>query len=134
MFHFVDILWWDLFGHDNLKNKCYLIKYLRCFDNSIIFRHVGERVRMDLQRKQSLPANKLATLMTKFDEVKSSGNMMPTATLAMGTIEGKYSLYFCFQQNVPSCMIDSEYVSCVNSSCFITSLMQCSHSYTNLDY
>ena len=47
---------------------------------------------MDLQRKQSLPANKLATLMTKFDEVKSSGNMMPTATLAMGTMEGEFLL------------------------------------------
>jgi len=53
-----------------------------------IYRHVGEKVRMDLQRKQSLPANKLATLMAKFDEVKTSGNMMPTATLAMGTMEG----------------------------------------------
>ena len=50
---------------------------------------MGEKVRMDLQRKQSLPANKLATLMAKFDEVKTSGNMMPTATLAMGTMEGK---------------------------------------------
>jgi len=54
-----------------------------------IYRHVGERVRVDLQRKQSLPSNKLATLMTKFDEVRTSGNMMPTATLAMGTIEGR---------------------------------------------
>ena len=44
---------------------------------------------MDLQRKQNLPANKLATLMAKFDEVKTSGNMMPTATLALGTMEGR---------------------------------------------
>ena len=44
---------------------------------------------MDLQRKQNLPANKLANLMAKFDEVKNGGNMMPTATLAMGTMEGK---------------------------------------------
>jgi len=54
-----------------------------------IYRHVGERVRVDLQRKQSLPSNKLANLMTKFDEVRTSGNMMPTATLAIGTIEGR---------------------------------------------
>ena len=44
---------------------------------------------MDLQRKQNLPSNKLATLMTKFDDVRTSGNMMPTATLAIGTMEGK---------------------------------------------
>jgi len=54
-----------------------------------IYRHVGERVRLDLQRKQSLPSNKLANLMTKFDDVRTSGNMMPTATLAIGTIEGR---------------------------------------------
>ena len=53
------------------------------------FRHVGEKVRMDLQRKQNLPSNKLATLMSKFDEMKTSGRMMPTATLATGTLEGR---------------------------------------------
>ena len=58
-------------------------------NGSLSYRHVGERVRVDLQRKQSLPSNKLANLMTKFDEVRTSGNMMPTATLAIGTIEGK---------------------------------------------
>ena len=57
--------------------------------NLIYCRHVGEKVRMDLQRKQNLPANKLANLMAKFDDVKNGGNMMPTATLAMGTMEGK---------------------------------------------
>ena len=50
---------------------------------------------MDLQRKQNLPANKLANLMAKFDEVKNGGNMMPTATLAMGTMEGKNSDVTC---------------------------------------
>ena len=44
---------------------------------------------MDLQRKQNLPSNKLATLMGKFDEMKTSGRMMPTATLAVGTMEGR---------------------------------------------
>ena len=44
---------------------------------------------MDLQRKQNLPSNKLATLMAKFDEMKTSGRMMPTATLAVGTMEGR---------------------------------------------
>ena len=46
---------------------------------------------MDLQRKQSLPSNKLATVMAKFDEMKTSGRMMPTATLAVGTMEGRRS-------------------------------------------
>jgi len=54
-----------------------------------IYRHVGERVRADLQRKQNIPSNKLATLMVKFDEVRTGGNMMPTATLAVGTTEGR---------------------------------------------
>ena len=51
-----------------------------------MFRHVGEKVRIDLQRKQSLPANKLATLMAKFDEVKERGDMMPTAS-----VDGEFS-------------------------------------------
>lgn len=42
---------------------------------------------MDLQKKQQLPSNKLATLMARFDDVKASGSMMPTATLAIGTME-----------------------------------------------
>merc|ERR1719509_332998 len=54
-----------------------------------IYRHVGERVRMDLQKKQNIPSNKLAMIMSKFDEVRTSGNMMPTATLAVGTTEGR---------------------------------------------
>merc|ERR1719507_218167 len=54
-----------------------------------IYRHVGERVRADLQRKQNIPSNKLASLMVKFDEVRTGGNMMPTATLAVGTTEGR---------------------------------------------
>ena len=29
--------------------------------------------------------------MVKFDEVRTGGNMMPTATLAVGTTEGKIS-------------------------------------------
>ena len=31
------------------------------------------------------------SLMVKFDEVRTGGNMMPTATLAVGTTEGKIS-------------------------------------------
>ena len=50
-----------------------------------IYRHVGEKVRMDLQRRGNLPANKTNALMARFDEVRAAGNMMPTATLATGT-------------------------------------------------
>ena len=41
---------------------------------------MGEKVRIDLQRKQNMPANKLASLMEKFDAVKESGDMLPTAS------------------------------------------------------
>jgi len=53
-----------------------------------IYRHVGEKVRMDLQRRGNLPANKTNALMARFDEVRAAGNMMPTATLATGTTDG----------------------------------------------
>ena len=72
---------------------------------SPISRHVGEPVRRDLQRKQSqygLPSNKLATLMGKFDEMKTSGRMMPTATLAVGTMEGRRNITNAVPQCLPS--------------------------------
>ena len=37
----------------------------------------------------NIPANTLAVLMARFDEVKNSGDMMPTATLALGTTDGR---------------------------------------------
>ena len=46
-----------------------------------IYRHVGEKVRMDLQRRGTLPPNKASLLMAKFDEVRATGGMMPTAAL-----------------------------------------------------
>ncbi|GAB1609449.1 CLIP-associating protein 1-B-like isoform X4 [Argonauta hians] len=46
-----------------------------------IYRHVGERVRYDLAKKE-LPAGKLNQLNQKFDEIKKSGNMLPTADVA----------------------------------------------------
>ncbi|XP_050407355.1 CLIP-associating protein 1-A isoform X4 [Patella vulgata] len=46
-----------------------------------IYRHVGERVRIDLGRK-TIPPQRLKQLFTRFDEVKSSGNMLPTADIA----------------------------------------------------
>lgn len=46
-----------------------------------IYRHVGERVRCDLARKD-LPPGKLTQLNQRFDDVKKSGNMLPTADVA----------------------------------------------------
>ncbi|KAM6984968.1 CLIP-associating protein 1a [Aplochiton taeniatus] len=44
-----------------------------------IYRHVGERVRMDLSKK-GLPQSRLNVIFSKFDEVQRSGNMMPSST------------------------------------------------------
>lgn len=43
-----------------------------------IYKHVGDRLRQDL-RKKELPAQKLAILELKFDEVKADGLLMPSA-------------------------------------------------------
>ena len=54
-----------------------------------IYRHVGEKVRADLQKRGNLPANKTALLMSKFDDMRASGDMMLTATMAVGTTDGR---------------------------------------------
>ncbi|XP_061923757.1 CLIP-associating protein 1a isoform X6 [Entelurus aequoreus] len=43
-----------------------------------IYRHVGERVRMDLSKK-GLPQSRLNVIFSKFDEVQRSGNMNPSS-------------------------------------------------------
>ncbi|XP_064409179.1 CLIP-associating protein 2 isoform X3 [Latimeria chalumnae] len=40
-----------------------------------IYRHVGDKVRADLNRR-GIPASRLQTIFTKFDEVRNSGNMI----------------------------------------------------------
>ncbi|CAH1773834.1 unnamed protein product [Owenia fusiformis] len=47
-----------------------------------IYRHVGERVRNDLSKKE-ISASKLKILFERFDQVKRSGDMLPTADLAL---------------------------------------------------
>merc|ERR1712223_817655 len=47
-----------------------------------IYRHIGDRVRVDLQKKHHIPPAKISVLMSKFDAMRASGDMMPTA---MGT-------------------------------------------------
>lgn len=39
-----------------------------------VYKHVGERLRIDLQKKYSIPHNKLPQLMAKFDEIKASSD------------------------------------------------------------
>ncbi|KAM9709585.1 LOW QUALITY PROTEIN: CLIP-associating protein 1a [Menidia menidia] len=43
-----------------------------------IYRHVGERVRLDLSKK-GLPQSRLNVIFSKFDEVQRSGNMIPSS-------------------------------------------------------
>ncbi|KAK9504374.1 hypothetical protein O3M35_010721 [Rhynocoris fuscipes] len=44
-----------------------------------VYRHVGERLRIDLIKKHNLPPTKLPILMAKFDEIKEAGDFFPTA-------------------------------------------------------
>ncbi|KAH9492417.1 hypothetical protein Btru_051059 [Bulinus truncatus] len=48
-----------------------------------IYRHVGEKVRMDL-KKLGLSQQRMNMLNTKFEELKISGNMLPTADIVGG--------------------------------------------------
>ncbi|KAI5634701.1 CLIP-associating protein [Phthorimaea operculella] len=44
-----------------------------------MYRHVGERLRSDLKKKELVPAAKLQILEAKFDEAREAGLMLPTA-------------------------------------------------------
>ncbi|VEN50081.1 unnamed protein product, partial [Callosobruchus maculatus] len=44
-----------------------------------LYRHVGERLRIDLQRKQLVPASKWPALNARFDEAKLADDLLPTA-------------------------------------------------------
>ncbi|XP_064075639.1 CLIP-associating protein isoform X3 [Vanessa tameamea] len=45
-----------------------------------VYRHVGERLRQDLKKKELVPAQKLAILEQKFDEAREAGLLLPSAT------------------------------------------------------
>ncbi|XP_045128218.1 CLIP-associating protein 1-like isoform X8 [Portunus trituberculatus] len=53
------------------------------------YKHYGERLRIDLSKKHNVPPSKLPALMTRFDEVRDTGLMLPSATTASGYTEGK---------------------------------------------
>ncbi|CAH0716796.1 unnamed protein product, partial [Brenthis ino] len=44
-----------------------------------VYRHVGERLRQDLKKKELVPAAKLALLEQKFDEAREAGLLLPSA-------------------------------------------------------
>lgn len=56
-----------------------------------LYKHVGERLRKDLQKKNLIPPTRLPALLARFDEVKQAGELLPTASTAM---ERKYCLIF----------------------------------------
>ncbi|XP_069183085.1 CLIP-associating protein 1-B isoform X33 [Procambarus clarkii] len=62
-----------------------------CAFNTLVecYKHYGERLRADLTKKHNIPPAKLPGLMTRFDDIRDTGLMLPTATTATGTIEGK---------------------------------------------
>ncbi|XP_032456680.1 CLIP-associating protein 1 isoform X12 [Nasonia vitripennis] len=47
-----------------------------------IYRHVGDRLRVDLQKKLNVPQAKLAQLLEKFDQLRAAGDMLPQARSA----------------------------------------------------
>ncbi|XP_053408715.1 CLIP-associating protein 1-like isoform X9 [Mercenaria mercenaria] len=49
-----------------------------------IYRHVGEKVRNDLTKRSNIAPQRLNQVYAKFDEVKTSGNMLATADLGPG--------------------------------------------------
>lgn len=44
-----------------------------------IYRHVGERLRQDLNKKHPVPPSKLPALMSRFDEIREEGGLLPSA-------------------------------------------------------
>ncbi|KAF3428042.1 hypothetical protein E2986_12615 [Frieseomelitta varia] len=51
-----------------------------------IYRHVGERLRVDLQRKHNVPQAKLLLLIEKFDQLKAAGDLLPLAMSSDGDL------------------------------------------------
>lgn len=44
-----------------------------------LYKHVGEKLRVDIQKKYTIPQGKMTDLMNKFDEAKAAGDLLPTA-------------------------------------------------------
>ncbi|XP_015380144.1 PREDICTED: CLIP-associating protein 1-like [Diuraphis noxia] len=48
-----------------------------------LYKHVGEKLRVDIQKKYSIPQSKMTDLMNKFDEAKATGSLLPTAFVGL---------------------------------------------------
>lgn len=48
-----------------------------------LYKHVGEKLRKDLHKKNIVPPTKLQPLLNRFDEVREAGELLPTATLSL---------------------------------------------------
>ncbi|XP_075218993.1 CLIP-associating protein isoform X2 [Lycorma delicatula] len=46
-----------------------------------MYRHIGDRLKLDLQRKYTVPPAKLPAVIQKFDELRASGDLLPTAVI-----------------------------------------------------
>lgn len=51
----------------------------------VIYKFVGDRLKMDLTKKYPVPQNKLPALMAKFEDIKLSGELEPSAAAAAMT-------------------------------------------------
>uniref|UniRef100_A0A8D8PVB3 CLIP-associating protein n=1 Tax=Cacopsylla melanoneura TaxID=428564 RepID=A0A8D8PVB3_9HEMI len=47
----------------------------------VIYKFVGDRLKLDLTKKYQVPANKLAPLLSKFEDIKLSGELHPSAVM-----------------------------------------------------
>lgn len=45
-----------------------------------LYKHVGDKLRNDLQKRNLVPASKLPGLLNRFDEVRDAGELLPTAS------------------------------------------------------
>ncbi|XP_050425014.1 CLIP-associating protein 1 [Adelges cooleyi] len=44
-----------------------------------LYKHVGEKLRNDIQKKYTIPQGKMTDLMNKFDDAKAGGDLLPSA-------------------------------------------------------
>ncbi|KAG8195481.1 hypothetical protein JTE90_010785 [Oedothorax gibbosus] len=58
-----------------------------------VYKHVGERLRQDVSKRQGIPAPKLQLLFTKFDEVKTAGALLPSALESSADIKDQQQGY-----------------------------------------
>lgn len=54
-----------------------------------LYKHVGEKLRVDLQKRNIVPQSKWPTLSQRFEEAKARGELLPSASRS---IDCKYGL------------------------------------------